>query len=70
MFAAKNRTALVEELADVFEVIDSLCAVNGISKDEILAAQSKKREERGGFDGRKFVNLLNTKLAQKKRAIV
>lgn len=54
---APSREELIQELADVYEVIDSLCAVNGISRDEIVVAQTKKRNERGGFTGRKFVTI-------------
>ena len=53
--ATKDCNELINELADLYEVIDSLIAVYHISKDEILLAQTKKREERGGFSGRRFV---------------
>jgi|SRR5579872_2088609 predicted house-cleaning noncanonical NTP pyrophosphatase (MazG superfamily) len=52
---AKNRKELIAELADLYEVIDSLASVNNISRDDIIDAQTKKREERGGFAGRRFV---------------
>lgn len=52
---AKSRNELIAELADVFEVIDSLIKLHGISKEEIIGSQTKKRDERGGFEGRKFV---------------
>lgn len=52
---AKSRHELIIELADVFEVIDALAKLHGISKEEIISAQLKKRDERGGFEGRKFV---------------
>lgn len=55
--AAKDRNALIGELADVYEVIDALTALHNISKEEIIAAQTKKRDERGGFMGRKFVTV-------------
>ena len=53
--AAQSRDELVEELADVFEVIDAFCALHSISKDEIIHAQEKKRTERGGFAQDAFV---------------
>ena len=55
VIVAQSRDELVAELADVFEVIDSLTKLHGISEQEILTAQAKKRDERGGFEGRKFV---------------
>lgn len=55
--ATTSKDALLSELADVFEVIESLCRVNDITKDEILVHQNAKREKRGGFEGRKFVTI-------------
>ena len=43
---------LVKELADLYEVIDALCAAYQIERSSILAAQEKRRLERGGFDQR------------------
>ena len=54
---ANNHKALVEELADLYEVIDTLSALHGVTKDQIIAAQTKKREARGGFISRKFVEV-------------
>lgn len=54
---AKNRTELINELADVFEVIDALAMVHGITRTEINAAQAKKYQERGGFEERRFVEV-------------
>lgn len=55
--AAKTKAELVEELADLLEVIDALTGLHGISPDEIRTAQEKKRNERGGFQGRTFVTI-------------
>ncbi|MGE0206687.1 MAG: hypothetical protein AB7R69_02445 [Candidatus Babeliales bacterium] len=55
--AAKNQKELTEELADIFEVIDALCALHGINKSEILKAQEEKKQKRGGFYERKFVTI-------------
>lgn len=54
---AKSRKELMEELADVLEVIDSLCALHNLSRSEIEMVQEKKRAERGGFLERKFVTI-------------
>lgn len=40
---------LVEELADVYEVLDAILANLKIDKDVVLAKQEQKRQERGGF---------------------
>jgi len=52
---AQSRADLIAEVADVYEVIDSLLALHDVSKEDIIAAQIKKREDRGDFAGRKFV---------------
>jgi len=54
---AKSQQELLEELADVLEVIDSLCALHNLTHKEIKKVQEKKRNKRGGFVGRKFVSI-------------
>ena len=54
---AKSKDELIAELADVFEVIGSLCKLHNISKEEIIGAQKIKIEKRGGFEARKFVTI-------------
>jgi predicted house-cleaning noncanonical NTP pyrophosphatase (MazG superfamily) len=53
---ADSKDALIEELADLQEVIDTLLLLNTIQKSEIELAQSKKRETKGGFEKRIFVS--------------
>ncbi|MEG3439835.1 nucleoside triphosphate pyrophosphohydrolase [Pannus brasiliensis CCIBt3594] len=43
---------LIEELADLYEVIDTLLDVTGIDREQIAREQREKRERRGGFQGR------------------
>lgn len=50
--AALNQDDLIKELADLSEVIEAIIQENGISKEEILAEQKKRRNERGGFENR------------------
>lgn len=52
-----DRKALVAELADLYQVIDSIKHLHTIPEDEIVAVQEKKRAERGGFEGRRFVEI-------------
>ena len=54
---AQSRSELVEELADVLEVIDALCAMHKIAPEDVKIAQVKKREEKGGFYQRAFVTI-------------
>lgn len=53
--AAKTHAELISECADVLDVINALCLANNIPLDDVRAAQHKKHQERGGFDGRRFV---------------
>ena len=43
---------LVQELADLYEVIDSLLATHSISDSAVRAEQQRRRTERGGFEQR------------------
>lgn len=41
-----------EELADVREVLVTIQTTLGLTESDVAEAQSSKREERGGFEGR------------------
>lgn len=47
---ASDRKEIISELADVFEVIESLCRVYKISDTEIQLVKQDIREKRGGFE--------------------
>lgn len=44
-----NESDLLEEIADVREVIDAMLEFKGVSADQITAVQDAKRHKRGGF---------------------
>ena len=46
---------LRSELADVLEVLRALAAAHGMSWADVVAEAARKREERGGFDQRIFL---------------
>lgn len=48
---APNREALLEELADVMEVVIALAQAVGYNVRAVELARIVKREEKGGFDG-------------------
>ncbi|MBA3953782.1 nucleoside triphosphate pyrophosphohydrolase [Candidatus Dependentiae bacterium] len=52
---APSKSTLIEELADVLEVIKALCKAHAITLDTVSEAQEKKYRERGGFESKKFV---------------
>ncbi len=48
---------LIEELADILELISAFCTVQNITFQDIINIKNKKYNERGGFEGRKFVTI-------------
>jgi len=50
--ANASQEEILFELADLYEVIDTLALANNLTKETIIAAQQKKREEKGGFEKR------------------
>lgn len=46
---ALNEQELIEELADVQQIIDDLCAVTGISKVILEEQKKQKADKKGGF---------------------
>lgn len=52
--AATGRADLIDELADVMEVIAALAEASGVTPGEIEARRQAKQAERGGFDERVF----------------
>lgn len=55
--AAQTTDELIQELADLYEVIDTLTHLHGVTKEAIFAAQEKKRNDRGGFARRTYVTV-------------
>lgn len=55
--ASKSKHELMQELADVLEIIEAISDAHEISLEELKTIQHKKKAERGGFEGRKFVTI-------------
>lgn len=53
-YEAASAAELVDELADVMEVIHALASASGVSLDEVEVRRQAKRAERGGFEARVF----------------
>lgn len=51
---AESRSELIEELADVTEIINTLCNTLGITKQEIETKRIQKQETNGGFQNKIF----------------
>jgi predicted house-cleaning noncanonical NTP pyrophosphatase (MazG superfamily) len=56
--AAPDRQ-LGSELADVLEVLRALAAAYGMSWEDVEADAARKRDERGGFDQRIFLEYVD-----------
>jgi predicted house-cleaning noncanonical NTP pyrophosphatase (MazG superfamily) len=50
--AAETRAELLDELADLREVMLAMAEASGITEREVEARRLSKRDERGGFDDR------------------
>jgi len=53
--AAKGDDELIEELADLYEVLSSLVAAKGVSEEQFLKIVKAKNEKRGGFRDKVFL---------------
>jgi predicted house-cleaning noncanonical NTP pyrophosphatase (MazG superfamily) len=56
--SASEMQQLITELADLYEVIDTLMNDNNIAPEVVRAEQERRRQERGGFAQR--IRLLST----------
>ncbi|MBR5232554.1 MAG: nucleoside triphosphate pyrophosphohydrolase [Clostridia bacterium] len=45
----------MEEIADILEVIEAICAARNYDMPQLLSIKSKKRSERGGFADRIYL---------------
>lgn len=52
---ANNREECIEELADMLEVLISLAKVEDRTLEDIIEIANKKKEKRGGFDKKIFL---------------
>lgn len=51
-----------EELADVLEVLYTIAKVKNINLEEVEAIRLKKREKRGGFDNKLYLETVDEEL--------
>lgn len=55
---AKSREALVEECADVYEVLYALLKAENLSSAEVEKKRLEKREKYGGFEQKRYVTYI------------
>ena len=53
--ASNNKEELIKEIGDIYEVVDSIIEQFRLDKNEIIDLQKKRREERGGFERKIFL---------------
>lgn len=56
---AANEEETKKELADLLEVMDTLLAATGIALTDVRSIQDRKRETKGGFEKRIFLEKTN-----------
>ena len=44
----------IEEIADILEVLQSICGARGFTLEELESTRKEKAKERGGFDKKNF----------------
>ena len=54
---ATTHHEMLEELADVLEVVEAMAKSLGFSEKELQNCKQKKREEKGGYDEKKFITI-------------
>lgn len=57
--SAKSDDELIEELADVYEVLSSLVATKGVSQEEFIEIVQAKNDKRGGFRDKVFLKTVS-----------
>lgn len=63
LIAARTTDVVIEEAADVVEVLIAIAGDQGVTLDSILDAVRRKRVERGGFGMRLWLERIEPKLA-------
>jgi predicted house-cleaning noncanonical NTP pyrophosphatase (MazG superfamily) len=62
VFDAESREEMIEELADIEEVLVAFKELVEIKQSEVDAARKKKRDEKGTFEGRYFIEYVEAKV--------
>lgn len=55
LVSATKKTEILNEIADVQEVLDAIILLNSLTKAEVVQVQKKKKQERGGFSKQIFL---------------
>lgn len=55
LFLAENNEDLIKEIGDVLEILEYIEKSFGLDKEEILKVKEKRKQNRGGFDNKIFL---------------
>ncbi|MDO4375823.1 MAG: nucleoside triphosphate pyrophosphohydrolase [bacterium] len=55
VLSAVRHDEIIEELADVLEVLGAIGALEGVDLEKIISVMNSKREKRGGFSQKIFL---------------
>ena len=55
---ARDKASVINELADIYQVVEEMTALYGISPEEVGKVKMAKYEKKGGFSERLFVERL------------
>ena len=61
IFSAQSKDGLIEELADMLEIINAFCDMYQVTLKDVVAIQEQKYQERGGFKDHICIVLLTQK---------
>ncbi|HOR02238.1 MAG TPA: nucleoside triphosphate pyrophosphohydrolase [Candidatus Woesebacteria bacterium] len=61
LLKSDNRNDLINELADVIEVLNYIKSSENISEAEVEAIRLQKKQQRGGFDKKLFLESIEEK---------
>ena len=56
---AKTDEEILNELSDVLQLIESIALNNNLSITQVEKQKEKKKQERGGFDKKLFIEYVN-----------
>ncbi len=56
IFSAQTKGALIEELADMLEIIHAFCDMYQVTLKDVVEIQEKKYQERGSFKDHIFIS--------------
>ncbi|HXK37823.1 MAG TPA: nucleoside triphosphate pyrophosphohydrolase [Candidatus Paceibacterota bacterium] len=59
LLEAKSKEDIIGELSDLLELVDAIILAHQIDKEELSAKKISKREKRGGFDERLFLEYVD-----------